>query len=190
MKDKTKKIETKRKAHEKCLAWFYAFPNTKIGLTELSKSIKTSKTATKEAVEDLTKKEFLQKEIIGKSWLISTNQKHKYSTTKKIPYNLEKIYESEILDKIHKTIPQARAISLFGSYRWGDDTEESDIDIAIEVLDNKQIEISKLCTIKYLGYRKNIQVNIHTFSRNKIDLNLFSNIANGIILEGFLEVKP
>ena len=41
-----------------------------------------------------------------------------------------------------------------------------------------------------IGYRKNVPVNVHVFSRNKIDLNLFANIANGIILEGFLEVRP
>jgi len=33
-------------------------------------------------------------------------------------------------------------------------------------------------------------VHLHIFSRNKVDLNLFANISNGIILDGFLEVHP
>ena len=41
-----------------------------------------------------------------------------------------------------------------------------------------------------LGYRKNIKVNLHVFSRKHIDLNVFANIANGIVLNGFLEVRP
>ena len=44
--------------------------------------------------------------------------------------------------------------------------------------------------LEKLGFRTNVKVNLHIFSRNKIDLNLFANIANGIILSGFLEVLP
>ena len=41
------KVEELERAYEKYLAWFFAFPRNKIGLTELSKSVKSSKTATK-----------------------------------------------------------------------------------------------------------------------------------------------
>jgi hypothetical protein len=41
-----------------------------------------------------------------------------------------------------------------------------------------------------IGYRKNVLVNLHLFTRNRVDLNLFANIANGIVLEGFLEARP
>ena len=95
-----------------------------------------------------------------------------------------------ILQEIHKKFGNSRSIILFGSYRWGDDNEKSDIDIAVEILGDKEVKIFKLGVIQKLGYRQNIPVNLHIFSRNKIDLNLFSNIANGIVLEGFLEVRP
>ena len=67
---------------------------------------------------------------------------------------------------------------------------ESDIDIAVEVLDNKDMRIEELGTIGRLSFRKNVKVNLHIFSRNKVDLNLFTNIANGILLDGLLEVHP
>ncbi len=174
---------------DKCLAWFYAYPKTKTGLTELSKYIKASKTATKQVVESLVEKKFLNKEIIGKAWLLSADQKHPYFIIKKIPYNLRNVYESGVLDAIYKIITSPRAVILFGSYRWGTDIEESDIDIAVEIIDNQELKIIPLGTIEQLGYRKNVPVNLHIFSRNKIDLNLFANIANGIILDGFLEVR-
>jgi predicted nucleotidyltransferase len=79
---------------------------------------------------------------------------------------------------------------LFGSYRRGDDTEKSDIDIAVEILEDKELQIFELGKIAEFGYRENVPVNLHVFSRKKIDLNLFSNIANGFVLEGFLEVRP
>lgn len=72
----------------------------------------------------------------------------------------------------------------------GTDNEKSDIDIAVEVLDNKSMKIEKLEVIAQLGFRKKVTVNCHIFTRNKIDLNLFTNIANGIVLDGLLEVHP
>ncbi|NCN99091.1 hypothetical protein COU62_01825 [Candidatus Pacearchaeota archaeon CG10_big_fil_rev_8_21_14_0_10_35_219] len=173
----------------KCLVWFYAYPRSKIGLTNLAKSINSSKTATKQIVEDLVQIQFLTKEIVGRAWLLSANQKHPYFITKKIPYNLSTIYESGILDAVYQAVPSARAIILFGSYRWGTDIEDSDIDIGVEVVDNEELLIHRLGIIEQLGYRKKVPVNLHIFSRNKIDLNLFVNIANGIVLDGFLEVR-
>ena len=79
---------------------------------------------------------------------------------------------------------------MFGSYRKGDDTDKSDIDLAIEIVGNEDIKIVQLGAIPQIGYRKNVPVNLHIFSRNKIDLNLFNNIVNGIVLEGFLEASP
>ena len=173
----------------KCLVWFYAYPRSKIGLTNLAKSINSSKTATKQIVEDLVQIQFLTKEIVGRAWLLSANQKHPYFITKKIPYNSSTIYESGILDAVYQAVPSARAIILFGSYRWGTDIEDSDIDIGVEVVDNEELLIHRLGIIEQLGYRKKVPVNLHIFSRNKIDLNLFVNIANGIVLDGFLEVR-
>lgn len=174
---------------DKCLVWFYAYPRTKIGLTDLAKAINMSKTATKQIVEALVQIQFLTKEVIGKAWLLSANQKHPYFVTKKIPYNLSTIYESGILDAVYKAVPAARAIILFGSYRWGTDVENSDIDIAVEVVDNQDLLVHRLGVIEQLGYKNNVSVNLHVFSRNKIDLNIFANIANGILLDGFLEVR-
>ncbi|MEK6825961.1 MAG: nucleotidyltransferase domain-containing protein [Nanoarchaeota archaeon] len=174
---------------DKCLVWFYASPRAKIGLTDLAKSISSSKTATKQIVESLAQIQFLNKEIIGRAWLLSANQKHAYFITKKIPYNLSSIYESGIISAIYNVVPSPRVIVLFGSYRWGTDIEESDIDIAVEVINNQDLQIIKLGVIQELGYRQNVPVNVHVFSRNKIDSNLFANIANGIVLDGFLEAR-
>src|SRR3989338_6085490 len=160
---------------DKCLRWFYAYPTAKIGISDLAKSINSSKTAAKQVVESLVNVQFLTRDVIGRAWMLFANQKHAYFVTKKIPYNLNIVYESGILDAVYKTVPSARNIILFGSYRWGTDTKESDIDIAVEVVDNHGLKLINLGTIGKLGYRKNVPVNLHIFSRNKIDLNLFAN---------------
>jgi len=180
-------------AHSKVMQWFFAYPNIPITLTELSKEVAISKKNASLIVNQLLEENFLLKEEIGRSWRITGNQKHIYNHTKKIGYNLILIYnllfEGGIINEIHKIAGNAKVVVLFGSYRKGDDNEKSDIDIAVEVIGGKEQKIVKLGEIKKFGYRKNVPINLHIFSRDKIDINLFSNIANGIILEGFLEVR-
>lgn len=176
--------------YKRVLYYFFAFPEQAIGLNDLSNAISASKTTTKEIVLQLEKEGFLKKEIIGRAWRILSNQDHHYLISRKVPIHLQIIYESGIIDIIRQQIPSARAIILFGSYRWGSDNEKSDIDIAVEIIGDKEPKIISFKTLEYLGYRKNVPVNLYIFSRNKIDLNLFNNIANGIVIYGFLEVRP
>lgn len=177
-------------SYRKILSYFFSFPVHPIGLNDLSRQIGSSKTSAKLAVNHLTKQGFLKKEEVGKAWRLSADPKNQFMITKKISYNLQMVYESGIIEAVYDKIPNARAIILFGSYRWGTDNEKSDIDIAVEVLDNKNMRIETLGLIEQLGFRRKVKVNLHIFSRNKIDLNLFTNIANGILLDGLLEVHP
>jgi len=178
--------------YRKVLDYFFSFPEYAIGLNDLSEYIESSKTTTKAVIMRLAEKDidFLKKEEIGKAWRISANVKHPFMITKKIPHNLELIYESGLITEIYHKIPDARAIILFGSYRWGTDNEKSDIDIAVEILDDQDMHIENPWIIEKFSFRKNVNVNLHIFSRNKIDLNLFTNIANGIVLDGILEARP
>ncbi len=171
------------------LHWFFAYPEVKISLTALSKELKISKKTASRVVTDLAKENFLMIEPIGKSWRIHCNIQHPYNRIYKIGQNLSLVYSSGIIEEIYRLIGNPKAIILFGSYRKGDDIGTSDLDIAVEVLGNEDMRIINLGTIAQLGFRKNVQVNLHVFSRNKIDLNLFANIANGIVLDGFLEAR-
>lgn len=175
-------------AYLKVIRWFFSFPDRKIGLNDLIKEVNISKATANRIIKKLEEEGFLTKEVIGKAWRVSCNQKHEYNRTKKICYNLEMIYESRIIKDVNKKY-QPKSIILFGSYRKGDDNENSDIDIAAELVSNIELKIEEFGIIERFGYRKNVKVNIHKFSRKKINNNLFSNIANGIVLEGFLEVK-
>lgn len=176
-------------AYNKVMNWFFSFPDKEMSLTDLSSELVVSKKTANRVVNQLIKEGFLVKEVLGRIWRISCNKDHPYNFTRKIAHNLIAVYESGILQEIHKKIENPRAIILFGSYRKGDDNEKSDIDIAVEVLGDQAVRIMPL-GVAQIWHRKNVPVNLHIFSRNKIDLNLFANIANGIVLEGFLEVRP
>ena len=172
------------------LYWFFAYPTKEFSLNDLTKLVGISKTTANQVVSTLSKEGFLKVESLGKVWRISCNQENIFNYTRKVSYNLSLIYESGLIDEILTNIPNPRSIILFGSYRKGDDIETSDLDIAVETLDNENSKIIPFGEISQFGFRKNVSVNILKFSRNKIDLNLFSNLANGIVLYGYLEARP
>jgi len=180
-------------AYQKVLYWFFSFPNIETGLNDLSADLKISKTTGKKIVNLLIDEGFLFRNIYGNVWRITCNLNHPYNYTRKISFNLAQVYEAYnqgLRKLILEEVGNAKAIIIFGSYRKGDDTEKSDIDIAVEVADNEDVRIKNVGELSKFGFRKKIKINLHIFSRNKIDINLFSNIANGIVLEGFLEVRP
>ncbi len=183
-----KSVDYLERALDKILEWFFAYPEEETGLTELCSSIGISKSNGSTIIENLHKEGLLEIRTFGRVWRIKLNREHTSFLKRKIPSNLKHVYESGIIEWIQEHHPEGRAIILFGSYRKGDDISTSDVDIAVEVLGRKTLDIQSLL-IQSLGYRKNVPCSIHFFSRKTVDLNLFANIANGIVLYGFLEVK-
>lgn len=162
--------------------FFFAFPSKACSLSELADALSIHKGTASRAVKRLEAEGFLEREVLGRVWRITCTQ-HRYLETRKVPYHLSLILDSGIVERIRKDHPIG-AIVLFGSIRKGDDVESSDIDIAIE--SNKD-HLERFGEID-LGFRKSVPVNLRFFSRKRIDPHLFSNIGNGIVLDGFLEV--
>jgi len=177
-------------AMDRILNWFFAYPEDGFTLNDLCKVTNTAKKTANMVVEKLVQAGFLEKQVYGKLWRLSARKKHPFFVTRKIPTNLRMVYESGILDALLQMYPQARSIILFGSYRKGDDIPASDIDVAVELPGKISQKIVELGTIRHFGYRHDVKVNVYIFSRSSIDNNVFANIANGIVLWGFLEVKP
>ena len=94
-----------------------------------------------------------------------------------------------MIEFIDEYFHNPKSIVLFGSFRKGEDISNSDIDIAVENDDFKKYKTTSLRELskfeKVIG--RNIQ--IHLFNRKNVDINLFNNITNGIVLSGFLEVN-
>lgn len=176
-------------SYQKVIQLFFSFPEKEFGLNEIVKKLRISKTTANRVINKLIKEKFIFRKIIGRNWILSNNTEHIYNQTKKILYNLDLLYSLKIIEGIEKKFPGYKCIILFGGYKKGEDTEKSDLDIAVEVSGERNLEIEEFKIIKQFGYRRNVLVNLHIFSRKKINSHLFSNMANGIILKGFLEVK-
>ncbi len=92
--------------------------------------------------------------------------------------NLKSIYSSRLLEFLEDKLP-GTTIILFGSYSRGEDTINSDIDIAIIGRSEKFLELK--CFESVLERRINLNFYI---SFDQINKELKENLCNGIVLAG------
>lgn len=150
----------------------------------IAKALEVSQPAVSKALPFLEREEFikLKKDKESGRFSIELNRdNHKIMQLKRAD-NLKLIYESGFADFIEKEFAGATII-LFGSYSMGDDTNTSDIDIAIIGRKDKLIKLEKFEAI--LG--REININFYS-SFKKIHKNLKENIFNGIVLYGGVEL--
>jgi predicted nucleotidyltransferase len=170
------------KLEEEILNFLFRNPTSEFNGKELAKEVKASQTAVAKSIKSLFEKNIinLKKKILLS---IRLNREDEDIFILKRIYNLKNLYSSELVNELSKNF-KGGSISVFGSYASGEDTEDSDIDIAIIDNSKKKIEDNRL-----LKYEKKLQRNIslHFFKDLKsINSNLRNNIINGIILKGAL----
>ena len=104
-------------------------------------------------------------------------------------YNLNFIFQSGLVEFLLDYFNNPKSIILFGSFRNGEDLSTSDMDIAIESDEEKEYKAVRLRELENFENAIQRKIHIHLFNRKNIDPQVFNNIANGIKLFGFLEVK-
>jgi len=150
----------------------------------IAKNLKVSQPAVSKALPFLVKEEFvkLQKDKESGRFSIELNREnHKIMQLKRAD-NLRLIYEFGLADYLEKEFAGATII-LFGSYARGDDTLNSDIDIAIIGRKDKLINLINFEKI----FERKIILNFYN-SFKDIHKNLKENLFNGIILYGGVEL--
>lgn len=176
-------------SQQKVLQVLFRYPEKEFSLSDLAKEAHVAKPHIGAILKALENLGFIKITKLTKIWRIKTNQENENFIRSKIIHNLHFVYQSGLIEFLTEYFENPRAIILFGSFRKGDDISSSDIDIAIEVDAEKEYETKSLNELsefeKYI--KKSIQ--IHLFHRNTVDTHVFNNIANGIVLQGFLEVQ-
>ncbi len=175
---------------QKLVSILFRYPEKEFSLSELALEANVAKPHAGRILEKLVIIGFIEIVKLSNIWRIKANQKNWNFIKSKIIYNLNFIYQSGLVEFLNQDFKNPRSITLFGSFRRGEDISTSDIDIAIETNDVKEYKIlreSKLEVFEKEAYR---HIQLHIFNRKNVDINVFNNIANGIVLLGFLEVKP
>lgn len=150
----------------------------------IARILEVSPPAVMKALPELEKEDLikLKQDKDSKRWAIEINRENHAIMQLKRADNLKLIYESGLADLLEKEFAGATII-LFGSYSRGEDTNKSDIDIAIVGRKDKSI---KLEAFENFLERK---ININFYDSFKIiHKNLKENIFNGIVLYGGIEL--
>ncbi len=179
-------IET---AKQKVLELFCKFPDKEFSLSDIAKEASVAKANLGEILIKMQNSDFIKIEKLTKIWRVKANQESWSFKRTKIIYNLNFIYQSGLVEFLYNAYNHPKSIVLFGSFRNGEDVSNSDIDIAIESDDFKDHKTLGLRQLSEFEKSIGRAIQIHEFNRKSIDLGLFNNIANGIVLIGFLEVK-
>lgn len=187
---KIEQLFVKKTSEQKVMGLFYRNPYREFTMTGVSALAGVSKSQASSIIRKLSAEGLVVLEELGKkSWRIRANNENFAFRKKKIAHNLDLIYSSNIVEFLNEHYKNPKAIVLFGSFRWGEDGKGSDIDIAAEILKEKELEINGFKEFKPFEKALERKIRIHVFNRKHIDNNLFANIANGIVLYGFLEVN-
>lgn len=146
----------------------------------IADALKVSPTAVSKSLTTLKKEKLIvvKKDSRMNLTLVELNRDNSLAIGLKRAENLRMIYESGLVNFLEEKFP-GDVIILFGSYSYGEDYFNSDIDIAVIGAKQKEINLDKF---EKLLER---EININTYQNFKdIHKNLKSNIFNGIILSG------
>ena len=150
----------------------------KLSQREIAQNLQVSPTAVANSIKNLKKRNLIKVEKTKTANLVSFNSGDKKATEMKRVENLKNIYLSGLSDYLEGELPGGTVI-LFGSYSKGEDSSNSDIDIAVVERKDKVLDLEE--------YEKtlNRKINVNFYSSWKdINKNLKNNILNGILLQG------
>jgi predicted nucleotidyltransferase len=176
-------------ARNKIADVLFMYPEKEFSLSDLAKEAGVAKANIGNILAEFQDAGLITIEKLSKIWRIKANQANWLYIKSKIIYNLNFIYRSGLVEFLVDYFKNPKAIILFGSFRKGEDLSSSDIDIAIESNETKEYQTTGLRELSEFESIIGRKIQIHLFNREGIDINLFNNIANGILLWGFLEVK-
>lgn len=154
----------------------------KLSQREIAKMLKVSPTAIANSLKLLKDDNLVKIEKTKTINFVSFNRDERKAIELKKVENLKNIYLSGLSDYLEKELAGG-TIVLFGSYSRGEDTNTSDIDIAVIERKNKMLQLEDYEKI----LNRKINVNFYNSWKN-IHEHLKNSILNGILLHGSIEL--
>lgn len=161
----------------KLLEIFFDKPTREFHIRELSRITKISPPTVLLAVKMLEKQGMLATYRKGNMKIVKTFSSVQFHRAKRVR-NIQKIYESGIIDYLTQEYENPKTIILFGSFSRGDDVETSDIDMAVITNMHKEPDL------KFFEKKLGRKISIHELDVRKISKEFYNNLVNGIVMEG------
>ena len=165
----------------KVIEVFFKNPSRSFHIRELSRITRLSSTGIIKIIKKLKDEDLLvsKKEKVTED--VSPNFNDKFYLMKRI-YNIYSLYETGLIKYLKDFYEEPEAIILFGSYSKGLDTEKSDVDLCI--ITNKK----DLPDLIIFEKKLNRKINIINLKLDNVKETFKNSLANGIILEGYIEL--
>ncbi|MBL7160657.1 MAG: nucleotidyltransferase domain-containing protein [Candidatus Aenigmarchaeota archaeon] len=163
---------------QKVMEMFFDFPTTTFTVREIARRLKISPPGSSSAVKTLEKEGLLTRKKGEAIDQVRANADTRNFVLRKRLYNIERLQSLGLTERLQESNP--KAVILFGSYSRGEDTERSDIDIA--VIGKAPVGLERF------EKQLNRTINIHEIDLRKTSKELKNSLANGIVLEGYLEL--
>ena len=163
---------------QKFLSLIFKFPTKGLTIREIARLIKVSPPTASTLANNLEKGDLIKIKKEKVQYKVFGNLENEYFRKLKRIYNL--FFLLDLTNFLVKKF-EPNAITVFGSYSKGEDTEDSDIDVFIDSVLRKEIDLQKF------EKQLNRRIHLHVKDIKKIPKELRKNIINGIILYGFLE---
>ena len=168
---------------QEILRFFFKNTGRSFNALQLAKALKVSAPAITKALPFLGNNKLLKiQQDSSRRLKIELNRENHVIIWLKRVDNLKHLYESGLVDLFYEKFPSATVI-LFGSFSLGEDTVDSDIDIAIIGAKAKKLDLEQLET----ELLRPISLNFYKSLAN-VDPNLRINILSGILLKGWIEL--
>lgn len=149
---------------------------------EIAMILKVSPTAVANSIKRLKENNLIRIEKTKTINFISFNREEQKAIALKRVENLKNIYISGLSDYLEQELPGGTII-LFGSYSRGEDTDTSDIDLAVIERKDKMLKFEKYEKI----LKRKVNANFYD-SWKDIHIHLRNNILNGILLHGSVKL--
>ncbi len=158
-------------------------PNDNLRVREIERKLKLPLPSVIRYCKELKEEGVLTVRKIGSVTFYTADKSNPNFLLEKKIFNFKELNKCGLIKYLKENLDNP-VIIVFGSYSRGEDTEDSDIDLYIETLSNKKIDLER--------FEKKLKRNFQVFryeSLKKIsNIHLANNIVNGIVLNNYLEV--
>ncbi|VVB86432.1 Winged helix-turn-helix DNA-binding protein [uncultured archaeon] len=165
------------------LKLFFEGPNERLHLREIARRVGLSATGAMKILRALEKEGLVEKERTKVTVVYNGNYENQKFMALKRSFNLYSLYSCGLVSALVDFYKIPEVVVLFGSYAKGEDTRESDIDIAIMtgIKEYPQLDIYEA------DLKRKISLHLIENTKNE-EKGFINSLANGIVLYGYLEV--
>ncbi len=167
---------------DRLLEFFLIHPTAEVHLRELSRRLKISFPWVRKLVKILASQGLLLSRRERGLVIVQADRERQNYKAAKRSYNLLSLYKSGLVQMLVDAYGHPDAIIVFGSYAHGDDTETSDVDIAIIT---RRKAVSDLAPFEKRLHRT---IRIQELGKGNISHDFLTTLANGIVVAGYLEL--